>query len=92
MYIIGNAYLRSKNKTKMLVYISYGWGIPLLLTVIILLFHKFDDVLPSVIQPYVGHRRCFFDKSEYYIYIFLLLLYVYLLIFGCNITLFSANL
>ncbi|KAG5889460.1 hypothetical protein JTB14_016440 [Gonioctena quinquepunctata] len=54
---------KKKDLTKLLLYSFYGWGVPLLLTLLIYVFHKWH-VLPHSIQPYLAEVKCFFDNKE----------------------------
>nr|XP_023016750.1 probable G-protein coupled receptor Mth-like 2 [Leptinotarsa decemlineata] len=54
---------RKMDFTKLLVYSLYGWGVPLLLTLVIFVFHKWK-VLPYSIQPFLAEVKCFFDTKR----------------------------
>ncbi|XP_074040713.1 probable G-protein coupled receptor Mth-like 6 isoform X2 [Leptinotarsa decemlineata] len=52
---------RRKDLKRLLVYMSYGWGVPLILTLIIYMFTSLN-VLPYEIQPFVGTTQCFIES------------------------------
>ncbi|CAG9855505.1 unnamed protein product [Phyllotreta striolata] len=48
---------------KFLTYSLYAWGVPLLLTLIIILFSQWK-ILPDAIQPYLAEEKCFFIEKQ----------------------------
>lgn len=63
---------RRKDLKKLLGYMAYGWGTPLILTLIIFAF-SITDVLPNAVKPYVGTTACFIVtmQGNYALLIFL---------------------
>ncbi|KAJ8978578.1 hypothetical protein NQ317_015995, partial [Molorchus minor] len=61
---------RNRDIKRLVKYLLYGWGIPTILTLIIYLFYQFR-VLPYSIQPFLGQRRCFFEKRVFIFIIFI---------------------
>ncbi|CAH1279116.1 unnamed protein product [Diabrotica balteata] len=51
-------YQRRTELKKLIIYMTYGWGMPLLLTLLIYIFSIIDS-LPDSIRPYVGTSACF---------------------------------
>lgn len=57
------SFQRRKDLKRLLIYMSYGWGSPMLLTLIVYIF-SLKKVLPESIQPYIGHTKCLIDSSK----------------------------
>lgn len=67
-YTFGSGRIRNephkkKSIKRFLLYSLYGWGVPLLLTVIPIWFY-YHDILPEPIKIYMGIRRCAIERSE----------------------------
>ncbi|CAG9853605.1 unnamed protein product [Phyllotreta striolata] len=54
-------YQRRKELKKLLIYTAYGWGMPLLLTILIYVL-SITESLSDTIRPYVGTKTCFLEK------------------------------
>lgn len=46
----------------MLQYSIYGWGVPFLLVIIIILLNV-SSVLPESLHPYVGVKKCYMENT-----------------------------
>lgn len=55
---------RRKDLKKFLLYFSYGWGLPLCHTLLILFF-DLQRVLPESIQPHIGIFKCFLENRRH---------------------------
>ncbi|CAH0556880.1 unnamed protein product [Brassicogethes aeneus] len=51
-----------RNIKKMLLYLLYGWGVPLFLIILILIFNQ-TNALPLAIHPFIGFRKCYLDNT-----------------------------
>ncbi|KAJ8958952.1 hypothetical protein NQ318_019723, partial [Aromia moschata] len=57
------AHQRRRDLKKLLTYFLYGWGLPMVLTLIIYLFHS-NSVLPYALHPFIGVGKCFFERRS----------------------------
>ncbi|KAG5889462.1 hypothetical protein JTB14_016441 [Gonioctena quinquepunctata] len=80
-------YQRKKDLKRFFAYMIYGWGMPLLLTLIIFMFSSLD-VLPYAIQPYVGGTFCFIEPRKNNFAALLFLRFPHLIIQIVNVILF----
>ncbi|KAJ8915635.1 hypothetical protein NQ315_003419 [Exocentrus adspersus] len=55
------AHQRKRDLKKLLSYFLYGWGVPTVLTLVILFFYTYR-ILPYPIQPIMAVKKCFFER------------------------------
>lgn len=56
-------YQRKKDLKKLLGYMAYGWGMPLILSLLIYGL-SITESLSDTIRPYIGTKSCFLERSK----------------------------
>ncbi|KAJ8915634.1 hypothetical protein NQ315_003418 [Exocentrus adspersus] len=54
---------KKRDLKRFICYSLYGWGLPLVMTVILLTFH-FSDVLPPSIKIRIGETKCLIERGD----------------------------
>lgn len=54
-------------RKKFLLYNLYGWGVPIVLTLFLLIFQT-TKIIPEDYRPNIGKKSCFFDPGNVNVY------------------------